>query len=67
MPDPRNTHLAPYDNLSKYWSKFLKEKHETFRKNKYIFMKGAEVEEILKHVFDAKYENLEEFDMPMTT
>ena len=61
MPDPRNTHLAPYDNLSKYWSKFLMEKHETFRKNKFIFMKGAEVEEILKHVFDAKDEDLEEF------
>ena len=61
MPDPRNTHLAPYDNLSKYWSKFLMEKHETFRKNKFIFMKGADVEEILKHVFDAKDEDLEEF------
>ena len=60
-PDPRNTHLPPYDDLSKHWSQFLIQKHEIFRKQKYIFMKGEEVKEILKHVFNAKDEDIDEF------
>ena len=61
IPDPRNTHLAPYDKLSKFWSNFLMEKHAIFTKNKYIFLKHDEVREVLKHVFNAKEEDLNEF------
>ena len=61
LPDPRNTHLTPYDNLSKHWAKILMEKHETFKKQKYIFMKSEEVKEILIHVFNAKEEDFNEF------
>ena len=37
------------------------EKHAIFTKNKYIFLKHDEVREVLKHVFNAKEEDLNEF------
>lgn len=58
LPDPRDTHLPPYDVLSSYWKNYLMEQRKLFTENKYIHMKGEQVRMVLQHVFDATEEDL---------
>ena len=62
LPDPRDTHLPPYDGLSRYWKEYLIEQRKFFSKNKYVHLKGEYVRNILKHVFDATDTDLDELE-----
>ena len=59
LPDPRDTHLPPYDVLSSYWKNFLLEQRKLFAEKRYVHMKGEQVRMVLQNVFDATEEDLD--------
>ena len=62
LPDPRDTHLPPYDGQSRYWTEYLMEQRNFFTKYKYVHLKGEHVRNVLKNVFDATEEDLDELE-----
>ena len=62
LPDPRDTHLPPYDGDSIFWREYLIQQRNFFSKNKYVHLKGEHVRNVLIHCFDASKEDVEELE-----
>jgi len=60
-PDPRDCHLSPTPE-TKQWVKFLLDKKEAMRRQKYVWLDGSETRAILKHVFRAREDDLDAFE-----
>ena len=60
LPDPKDTHLPPYNEDSIFWREYLIRQRNFFSKNKYVHLKGEHVRNVLIHCFDARAEDVEE-------
>ena len=63
IPDPRNDHLEPYvSSETKYWTQFLIEQKQIFTATNNVFIEGAKMRQILRHIFEATDIDLDEFE-----